>query len=461
MNAPDPAPPTLAGLVDAADRDRPALVTPSGTVTYGELAARAALIAGQLVDRAVDRFACLVDDQAALVAVLVASSAVGAEACVYSTALDDLGIAELVSAFDHTLVVTDRALDLEVATLAPADLASGPKMAGWPDRGGPSPVMILTTGTTGRPKGARHDWRRLIAGGSRWTSPPDSRWLVAYNLNQFAGYQVLVHGIASGATLVFPQHNQPREALRAMVAHGVTHASATPTFWRFVLALLHPGDPLPPLAQITLGGESVPGDLLEELRDRFPEARVSQVYASTEFGSGAAANDAENGLPLSVLDRGPDADVQMRIVDGELHVRSRVGMLGYYGMPDDGEAWRPTGDMVEIRGDRIHFVGRSVEIINVGGVKVHPLVIEEKAMGVPGVRLAHARGRANPVAGQIVQLDVVADDGANLEELESMIRAACDDLPPAAHPRRIRFVDDLEIKEHKVRRSGPVDGHDR
>ena len=73
---------------------------------------------------------------------------------------------------------------------------------------------------------------------------------------------------------------------------------------------------------------------------------------------------------------------------------------------------------------------------------------------MPGVRFAHARGRANPVSGQIVVLDVVRDPDADETEVDDGIRAACEALPPAARPRRIRFVDELEIKEHKVRRAG-------
>ena len=68
-----------------------------------------------------------------------------------------------------------------------------------------------------------------------------------------------------------------------------------------------------------------------------------------------------------------------RVVEGELWVRSTIGMLGYYGEPPiDPDGWRPTGDLVEIVGDRIEFRGRASEIINVGGVKVHPLPIEER-----------------------------------------------------------------------------------
>ena len=76
----------------------------------------------------------------------------------------------------------------------------------------------------------------------------------------------------------------------------------------------------------------------------------------------------------------------MKIVDGELWVRSRIGMLGYYGDdPVDPDGWRPTGDLVEIVDGRVVFRGRRSEIINVGGTKVHPLPIEERIGAVPGV----------------------------------------------------------------------------
>src|SRR5207302_1178764 len=74
---------------------------------------------------------------------------------------------------------------------------------------------------------------------------------------------------------------------------------------------------------------------------------------------------------------------------------------------DDESEWRPTGDLVEIRDDRIHFVGRKTEIINVGGAKVHPLPVEEAVCSVPGVQLAAVYGRPNAVTGPIVAVDLV------------------------------------------------------
>ena len=73
-------------------------------------------------------------------------------------------------------------------------------------------------------------------------------------------------------------------------------------------------------------------------------------------------------------------------------------MLGYYGDdPVDPDAWRPTGDLVEVADGRVYFRGRRSEIINVGGTKVHPLPIEERISAVPGVaggaRVRPARAR--------------------------------------------------------------------
>ena len=111
------------------------------------------------------------------------------------------------------------------------------------------------------------------------------------------------------------------------------------------------------------------------------------------------------------------------------------------------------GDLVEIRDDRICFVGRATETINVGGVKVHPLSIENVVSAVPGVQLVHAYAKSNPVSGQIVAIDVVPASGIDTEEPDDAIRTACEVLAPAAQPRRIRFVDELDLKENKIARS--------
>lgn len=436
----------------AADPGALAIVTGEAAdqhVTYGQLLAAAESAAAALAGRGVRRFAVLDHDAVVVVALLAAAALAGAEACQYPPTDDPAEIADLARRFDHGVVVTRGEAPAGITALHPASLrADAP---GLPAAGA-HPHLVLTTGTTGAPRGVRHDWARLVRGTRHVAPAPGQRWLLAYGLHQFAGLQLLLHVFAAGATLVAPAPRRPKEGLRAMRAHGVQYASATPTYWRFLLAELRAdGGPVPDLKQITLGGEAIPGPLLGELAATFPDANVSQVYAASEFGSSGSMRDRRAGLSLSVLDRGDDADVAMRIVDGELWVRSRTGMLGYYGeQPVDPDGWRPTGDLVEVVGDRIVFRGRTSEVINVGGVKVHPLPIEERVAGVPGVDMARVYGRPNPMTGAIVAVEVVPAPGADHAAMQDAIRAACADLPPAARPRSIKFVDSVSLAGNKI-----------
>ncbi len=318
---------------------------------------------------------------------------------------------------------------------------------------GKCPVMILTTGTTGEPKGARHDWRMLLRAVRHPDAMPGTRWLLSYNLNQFAGLQVMLHALASRATLVQARSRQPEDVIAAIREHDVTHVSATPTFWRLLAGRVDYATARRlPLRQITLGGEAAPESVIARLRSLFPAAQISHVYAGTEFGSVVSVRDGRSGLPLSVLYRPHTADVQLRIVNGELQIRSRVGMLGYHGAGDDAGRWRPTGDLVAVHDGRIHFVGRTSEIINVGGAKVHPLPVEELLCTVEGVQLAAVYGRSNPVTGQIVAADIVPTPGTEVTALEERLRKASESLPPAARPRRFRFVPELSLRESKLMR---------
>ncbi|MEA2160072.1 MAG: hypothetical protein QOD66_2452 [Solirubrobacteraceae bacterium] len=420
--------------------------------SYGDCLRRSEALARGLQAHGIERFGCAVASPQDIVVAAVASSAAGSEACMYPRDLDAAAISGFAQRFAHEVVIADSELPLEGAaamTIGQLQVPEGSELR-TPDS---APVLILTTGTTGEQKGARHDWRRLAQAVRRPDARPGTRWLLAYNLNQFAGIQILLHVLTSGATLVAPPSRRAEDVIDTIRDQRVTHASATPTFWRLVVGRLDEATARElPLAQITLGGEAAPEGLIERLHELFPNAGISHVYAGTEFGSAVSVRDGRSGLPLSVLERDESAPVRLRIVDGELQIRSNVGMLGYHRGTDDASEWRATGDLVEVRDDRIHFVGRKTEIINVGGAKVHPLPVEEVVCSVAGVQLAAVYGRANPITGQIVAVDVLAAEGVDTDELAARIRAACQVLPAAGRPRRIRFVEELETRGNKLMR---------
>jgi acyl-CoA synthetase (AMP-forming)/AMP-acid ligase II len=439
----------------AATPDGPAIVTDERTHTYAEVLESADRTASALCERGIDRLAICAHDVAGVVVLLAAASLTGTEACQYPAADPSTELVPLLDRLDHRVLVTDRSdlADAAPSVLAIEDLAEASARA--PDEPpAERPLLILTTGTTGTPKAARHDWARLLRSVARVSPEPGQRWFLAYGPHQFAGMQVVLHALAFHATLVAPTERRPKDALATMRAHGVTHVSATPTWWRFLLAELHAeGGAAPELEQITLGGEAVPDPLLAQLAAAFPHTRVSQIYAGNEFGPTGSVRDRRAGLDVSILERGDDADVQAKIVDGELWIRSRVGMLGYYGEPAvDPDGWRATGDLVEVVGDRIQFQGRSSDVINVGGVEVHPLPVEELVAAVPGVQLVRVFGRENRLTGAIVAAEVVLLPGADTAEVEAAIREASTSLPAASRPRSIRFVDELAVRGGKVSR---------
>ena len=238
-------------------------------------------------------------------------------------------------------------------------------------------------------------------------------------------------------------------------------SSATPTFWRFLLAEARSRrTALPRLEQITLGGEASPGDLLEDLRATFPGAKLSQVYATTELGSITSVRDGRPGIAVDALFSESNPSSTVRVTDGELWVRAGAGMLGYAGdedgavpappAPDD---WRPTGDLVEVVGDRVLFRGRKSEVINVGGVKVHPLPVEDRIASLESVALARVFGRRNPLTGSIVAAEIVPVGGvagADVAALRTEVTAAVADLPRAWHPRSVSFVDAIETRGGKT-----------
>jgi acyl-CoA synthetase (AMP-forming)/AMP-acid ligase II len=441
---------------------RPAVITSEASVSYGELLEDASRVATALRRRNVTRLAIVEADAAWTIRLLAGAAIVGAEPCQYQPDTDPDEFAQQAEALGHSVVVTRRS-DLARAfeVVEPGELTKEPPDATVP-ASDPQPLLIRTTGTTGRPKAARHDWQVLARTVAGVRPAPQERWLLAYGPHQFAGIQVLLHVVASQATLVAPFPRQPKNGLEAMVGHGVTCVSATPTYWRFLLTEARSRKVgLPPLRQVTLGGEASSADLLEELRRCFPEARIAQVYASTEFGSVTSVSDGLPGIAVGALFGESNPTANLRVQDGELWVRPEAGMSGYAsesgGDPTgaDAEGWRATGDLVEIVGGRVLFRGRKSEVINVGGVKVHPLPVEERIAALDTVAAARVFGRANRLTGSIVAAEVVPQAGtapADLDRIRAQIKAAVADLPPAWHPRSIAFVDSIETTGGKTAR---------
>jgi acyl-coenzyme A synthetase/AMP-(fatty) acid ligase len=416
---------------------RLALVHGGTRATYGELAARAAGLADKLRPYAGQRVGLTAAEPAAYLTAAAALDYLGAHVFLVGRrgAAETAAIARQFSL--EALLGEPEAK----ADPAPAETALEEARQGK--------VTLLTSGTTGVPKAANHTWTTLASPVRRDASLSDTRWLCAYPLHLYAGTQVLLQALLNWAALVVPETMEPRQIARTMAEDGVTHASGTPTFWRQVL-FFGGRERLKDAAlrQITLGGEAVTQELLDGLGSLWPAARIVHIYASTELGRLFSVTDGREGFPARYLEKAPESDVEMRIVDGELHARSKNAMLGYESespASSDPAGWRPTGDLVEQRGDRILFRGRSSDVINVGGHKVAPLKVEQALRGVAGVADLRVYPRRSSLTGQIVAMDVVlapeADEKTVRAALLEAVRAR---LLPHEAPRLLEFVQALD-----------------
>jgi acyl-CoA synthetase (AMP-forming)/AMP-acid ligase II len=231
-----------------------------------------------------------------------------------------------------------------------------------------------------------------------------------------------------------------------LAGQGVTHMSATPTLWRRLL--MAPGLDRLALRQVTLGGEIADQGVLDALRARFPDARITHIYASTEAGVGFAVNDRRAGFPLDFLDH-PPGGVGVAVRDGLLWLRPpggrQVRYLGGQPVTVDTDGFVLTGDRIEIADDRALFLGRDSGVVNVGGVKVWPERVERIIAAVPGVGMAAVNAKSSPITGALLIATVVpADPACDRETLKTAIMARCRaSLEREAVPARLRFADSL------------------
>ena len=312
-------------------------------------------------------------------------------------------------------------------------------------------VSLMTSGTTGRPKLVRHNLESLLGRIPRSAGSATNcgqRWLLSYQPTTFAGLQVILTALCTGAAVVQTSNRSPSELFAVAEQFATTHISGTPTFWRSFLLAAPPGSL--PLKQITLGGEAVDQPTLDRLAQRFPEARITHIYASTEAGALFSVHDGRAGFPRAWL-HGKDAGVGLRIRAGVLEVESPRRMLGYEGestptLTDDG--WLITGDLVRVDGDRVHFQGRSDDILNIGGAKVYPQEVEEFLLSCPGVTEVRVRSISNPMSGQLLAADVVLAPGyePDVHRVELM-RLCQSTLPSHKAPRRIRVVPEIPMRD--------------
>src|SRR5262249_6154521 len=284
-------------------------------------------------------------------------------------------------------------------------------------------------------------------------------WGTFYDIRRYGGLQIFLRAVLGGGSLVLSSAEEPTtEFLARAGSCGITHISGTPSHWRRALMSGEARQIAP--RYVRLSGEIADQAILDRLRTAYRSARIGHAFASTEAGVGFEVNDGLSGFPASLLDDRTNG-VDIEVADGSLLLRSgrtALRYLGSDGSPSspvaDPDGFVDTGDLVERRGDRYHFIGRRGGIVNVGGCKVHPEEVEAVINRHPGVQMSLVKARRSPITGAIVVADVIAAGfergtagaGGDVEALKQGILDLCRrSLAPHKVPALIRFVSSLDI----------------
>jgi acyl-CoA synthetase (AMP-forming)/AMP-acid ligase II len=348
---------------------------------------------------------------------------------------------------DHPERWTDAGVDLIVTAGLPARAAAmtqTERATEW---------LMLTSGTSGVPKIVSHTLEGLtgaiVADGSPRGAPPV--WATFYDIRRYGGLQIFLRAMIGGGSMVLSEPGEPiADHVARLYARGVTHISGTPSHWRKLLMSGAASGFAP--RYVRLSGEIADQAVLDGLSRAFPKASIGHAYASTEAGVGFAVNDGREGFPADLVGHSRDG-VEMKVEEGSLRIRSTRTARAYVGRRaaelTDARGFVDTGDMVELRGDRYHFVGRRGGIINIGGLKVHPEEIEAVINKHAEVRMSCAKSRRSPITGAVVVADVILTDGDDVsrrDRIRDEILADCR-AQLASHkvPAVIKFVASLDV----------------
>jgi acyl-coenzyme A synthetase/AMP-(fatty) acid ligase len=298
-----------------------------------------------------------------------------------------------------------------------------------------SEITLYTSGTTGQPKKVVHSLSTLTRSVRIGEKYQGKVWAYAYNPTHMAGLQVFFQAFENLNTLVNVFNKTRAYVYEQIFEKRITHISATPTFYRLLLPYEKEYDSV---IRVTLGGEKSDQNLYASINMIFPNAKINNVYASTEAGSLFAAMGNCFQIPESIRDK-------FKVEDDELLIHKSL-----LGISEDfkfsGEFY-DSGDLIEWvdkESGQFRFISRKNELINIGGYKVNPGEAENAILAINGVQNVYVYGKANSILGNVLCADVQLEPGITITELE-IKKILGSQLQDFKVPRRIKFVEEITL----------------
>lgn len=291
-------------------------------------------------------------------------------------------------------------------------------------------ITLFTSGTTGIPKKVTHNFKSITRFVKISERNTNSIWGFAYSPTHMAGIQVFFQALLNGNAMVRLFGLTPNEIHKEIKENGITHISATPTFYRLLLAS---AKAFQSIERITSGGEKFNENTMLQLKRIFPNAKITNVYASTEAGTLFASDN-------DIFSIKAEYEHLIRVENDELLIHSSLMGSSEMKIID----WYYTGDLIELINEKplkFRFISRKSDMINVGGYKVNPLEVEETILTLAGIKYARVFSKPNSVLGNIICCEVVCDnDSISESSIRTFLQSKIQEFKI---PRIIRFVDEL------------------
>jgi long-chain acyl-CoA synthetase len=313
--------------------------------------------------------------------------------------------------------------------------------------------IILTSGTTGNPKGVILTHGNILAAARNINqfigNTAEDREALALPLNHSFGIgRMRCQILAGGALIITKSFQFPKEMFESMRRWKVTGFSFVPAAWTVLTRLT--GDKLMEFADalrfIEIGSAPMSKPEKERLMKLFPCTRICMHYGLTEASRSAFIEFHESKERLDSIGK-PTPNVEIRIVDeegheletgriGRIEIRGNHVMKGYW-KADASErlrdGWLRSGDLGCRDQEGYFYVsGREDDLINVGGRKVHPVEIEQALLKHEQIRDVVCVGTPNPITGEAVLAFIVAETNCgelpNTEALADFLRGKIEEF---------------------------------
>ena len=286
---------------------------------------------------------------------------------------------------------------------------------------------IYTSGTTGDPKPVKTNLEDMI-NNIKPTKQKDNIWLLTYDIKSFAGLQVLLTAVISQNTIYSTNYrSKVNELIEIAYKYKVNAISGTPTFWRIFISSTRSKNLN--LRLITLGGEVVEEDILLKIKKLYPNAKLTQIYATTEFGKVFSVTDNKPGFPKDYLIK-----YNLKIVNNELFIKY-------------GKTYTSTKDYVELVGKRVFFIGRNSDFVKIAGNKVNLKKIEQEIIKIENIQDAKTSIKSSKIVGNVLVLDVILDIDTDYERLQ-LQKKLRQRFEPFQIPKIINYLENLETNSN-------------